>query len=195
LEASQILQEAERATVIVRQLLNVPRETQSETRLLSLAELVENTAELQRSMLAGSRIRLKLELQEGLPRVKGDYAQLQQVLLNLLQNAQQAMQESGVGRMLTVRVARAAAGRVRLEVQDDGPGIPEAIQSRIFDPFFTTKPAGKGTGLGLAIVSGFVRQQGGTIAVFSGPKGGARFVVELPAAEEGPQVVARGNRE
>jgi signal transduction histidine kinase/DNA-binding NarL/FixJ family response regulator len=188
LEASQIVREAERASGIVRQLLNVPRETQSETRLLSLTELVESTLELERRMLAGSPIHLRMELQEGLPPVKGDYAQLQQVLLNLLQNAEQAMQESGVGRIVTVRAARAAAGGVQLQVQDDGPGIPESVQSRIFDPFFTTKPAGKGTGLGLAIVSAFVRQHGGTIGVFSGAKGGTRFVVELPSAGEEPQV-------
>jgi CheY-like chemotaxis protein len=74
------------------------------------------------------------------------------------------------------------AGRARLEVWDDGPGIPGAIQARIFDPFFTTKPPGVGTGLGLAIVLGFVRQHGGTVNVLSPPKGGTRFVVELPAA-------------
>lgn len=84
--------------------------------------------------------------------MNGNYTQLQQALMNLLQNAKQAMQESGIGQTLTVRVVRGPAGQVHLEVQDDGPGISEAIQSRIFDPFFTTKPPGKGTGLGLAIV-------------------------------------------
>jgi two-component system, cell cycle sensor histidine kinase and response regulator CckA len=73
---------------------------------------------------------------------------------------------------------------VRLEVWDDGPGIPEALQARIFDPFFTTKPEGIGTGLGLAIVRGFVAQHGGSISVVSPPEGGARFIIELPAAEQ-----------
>lgn len=186
-EASQILREAERASRMLRDLLNVPRDTKPEMRLMSLTELAESTAELQTSVLAGSPIHLKMEFQEGVPRVNGDYAQLQQLLLNLLQNAQQAILESGVGRTLTVRVACGPVGQVLLEVQDDGPGIPEAIQSRIFDPFFSTKPPGKGTGLGLAIVSAVVKEHRGTIHVFSEPKKGARFVIELPAVVEDAQ--------
>jgi len=188
-EASLIFQEAERASGIVRQLLNLPPEDHPDMQLISLNELVESTLELQRASLAGSHVRLKTETEERLPRVRGDQGQLQQVLLNLLQNAQQAMQDSGRGSLLRVRTASAGPGRVRLEVSDDGPGIPEALHGRIFDPFFTTKPPGKGSGLGLAIVSGFVRQHGGTIAVFSSQNEGTRFVVELPAAEEAWQSV------
>lgn len=183
-EAAQILREAERAAGIVRQLLNFPRETRAEMRWMSLNELVENAAELQKSSLAARGLRLEVETGKNLPRIRGDFAQLQQVLLNLLENSQQAMQESGTGRVLTLRTAAARPGHVQLEVQDDGPGIPAALQPRIFDPFFTTKPAGKGTGLGLAIVSGFVRQHGGSVSVDSRPGGGARFVVELHAGRE-----------
>ena len=184
-EAWRILQEAERASRMVKQLLNLPGEPRPAWQLVSLNELVESTMELQRAWLSGSRLRLKLELENGLPRVRGDQGQLQQILLNLLQNAQQAMQESGKGSTLSLRTVSGGSGRVRLEVEDDGPGIPETLQERIFDPFFTTKPPGKGTGLGLAIVSGFVRQHEGTITVHSSPRGaGAKFVVELPAAEE-----------
>jgi signal transduction histidine kinase/FixJ family two-component response regulator len=183
-EARQILQEAERASGIVRQLLNLPREARPELQRVSLNELVESTVDLQRASLDASRVKLQVDTEVGLPRVRGDRGQLQQVLLNLLQNAQQAIQESGKAGSLLVRTASVAPGRVKLEVQDDGPGIPETLQSQIFDPFFTTKPPDKGTGLGLAIVSGFVRQHGGTIAVHSRPGEGARFTVELPAAEE-----------
>ena len=190
-EACQILQEAERASVIVKQLLNLPRDNGPEVQMVSINELVESTMELQRMSLAGSHLRLKMELEEGLPRVKGDQGQLQQVLLNLAQNAQQAMQESGIGSLLTVRTTSEASGRVKLEVQDDGPGIPEAVQRRMFEPFFTTKPAGKGTGLGLAIVNGFVRQHGGTVSVSSPRGGGACFQVELPAAEKAWQEARR----
>jgi two-component system, cell cycle sensor histidine kinase and response regulator CckA len=180
----QILEQAERATGIVKQLLDLPRETPPEMQWLSLNELAQRTTELQRAALELSGLQLQLQMEEGLPRVRGDYRQLQQALLNLLQNAQQAKEESGRGSLLIVRTASAGPGRVRLEVQDDGPGIPEALQARIFDPFFTTKAPGKGTGLGLAIVNGFVRKHGGTIHVEPKPGGGACFVVELPCATD-----------
>lgn len=191
-EARQILREADRAAGIVRQLLDLSRESRPEMRLVSLNELVERTVELQRELLVGSPLRLTVETEAALPRVNGDTGQLQQVLLNLLQNAQQAMEECGKGTAVNVRTAFGAPGRVELEVSDDGPGIPKTLQARIFDPFFTTKPAGMGTGLGLAIASGFVRQHGGTLSVHSPPGGGARFVVELPAAEEVRQSVSCG---
>src|SRR5258708_33715491 len=92
------------------------------------------------------------------------------------------MLQCGQGGLIGVRTASTGAGRERLEVWDAGPGVPGAIQARIFDPFFTTKPPGVGPGLGLAIVLGFVRQHGGTVHVLSPPKGGTRFLVELPAA-------------
>jgi len=191
-EGQQILKEAERATGILRQLLLLSRETRPELRLLSVNDLVTQTVELQNGPLAGSPLRVEVETTEPLPRVRGDFGQLQQVLLNLLQNAQQAAEESGRGSAILVRTASRGPGRVRMEVWDDGPGIPEALQARIFDPFFTTKPAGKGTGLGLAIVGGFVRQHGGTVSVHCPPGGGTQFVVELPTAEEAWQGVKRG---
>jgi len=177
-----ILEESERATTILRQLLALSRESLPERRRVSLNDLVDRTVELQKVALSGSRLRLIVEKQEGLPLIEGDYGQLQQVLMNLLQNAQQALAHSGTGSTIGVRTGLAGTSRVTLEVWDDGPGIPGVIQARIFDPFFTTKPPGVGTGLGLAIVLGFVRQHGGTVALASSsPQGGARFVVELPA--------------
>jgi len=183
-EAHRILEEAQRATAILRQLLYLSRDTQPERRLVSLNELVERAVDLQKETLAGKSLRLKVDMAERLPRVEGDSGQLQQVLLNLLQNAQQAIEHSRQGSTIGVRTSSVAPGRVRLEVWDDGPGIPEAIQARIFDPFFTTKPEGLGTGLGLAIVNGFVRQHGGSISVHCPPEGGTRFIMELPAAED-----------
>jgi len=177
-----ILEESERATAILRQLLVLSRESLPERRHVSLNELVDRTMELQRLALSGSQLRLIVQKQEGLPLIEGDYGQLQQVLMNLLQNAQQAIESSGTGSTIGVRTGFAGGSRVTLEVWDDGPGIPGVIQARIFDPFFTTKPPGVGTGLGLAIVLGFVRQHGGTVVLLSPPHGGARFVVELPVA-------------
>jgi signal transduction histidine kinase/ActR/RegA family two-component response regulator len=183
-EVRRILDEAERATSIVRQLLHFSRDVHSERCLISLNEPVERAVDLQRASLTGTSLRLQVDVAERLPRVSGDAAQLQQVLLNLLQNAQQAIQQAGRGTTIGVRTSVVGPDRVRLEVWDDGPGIPDALQSRIFDPFFTTKPEGIGTGLGLAIVRRFVAQHGGSISVVSPPEGGVRFVVELPAAEQ-----------
>jgi two-component system NtrC family sensor kinase len=178
--SQNILEESERATAILRQLLALSRESLPERRRVSLNDLVDRTVELQKLALSGSQLRLIVEKQEGLPLIEGDHGQLQQVLMNLLQNAQQAIEYGGTGSTIGVRTGFADGSRVTLEVWDDGPGIPGAIRARIFDPFFTTKPPGVGTGLGLAIVLGFVRQHGGAVSLLSPPHGGTRFVVELP---------------
>jgi len=180
-EVRGILGEAERATGVLRQLLRVSGEVHGVREPLSLNDLVDRTVSVIRATLGGSPIRLVVEKEPSLPRVEGDFGQLQQVLLNLLQNAQQAIEQSGKGGLIGVRTSSVGDRRLRLEVWDDGPGIPGAIQARIFDPFFTTKPPGVGTGLGLAIVLGFVRQHGGTVNVVSPPRGGTRVLVELPA--------------
>jgi signal transduction histidine kinase len=181
-EARGILAEAERAAGILRQLLQLSGEGRGARAAGSVNELVDRTVALMRSTLSGSAIHLMVEKGASVPEVQGDFGQLQQALLNLLQNAQQAITQSGKGGLIGVRTGSTSGGRAYLEVWDDGPGIPGSIQARIFDPFFTTKPPGVGTGLGLAIVLGFVRQHGGTVHVLSPPKGGTRFVVELPAA-------------
>ena len=96
--------------------------------------------------------------------------------MNLLINACDAIGKHGTIHIRT----RAVDGGVRVEIEDDGPGIPPEIQSRVFDPFFTTKPVGKGTGLGLSISHGIVERHGGRIWVESAPGRGTRFVLELP---------------
>jgi len=179
-EVPGILAEAERAAGILRQLLQLSGVGRSARAAVSLNELVDRTADLMRVTLSGGPVRLMVEKGVSIPDVEGDFGQLQQVLLNLLQNAQQAILQSGQGGLIGVRTGCTSAGGARLEVWDDGPGVPRAIQARIFDPFFTTKPPGVGTGLGLAIVLGFVRQHGGTVHVLSPAKGGTRFLVELP---------------
>ena len=183
-EARKIYQEAERASTILRQLLLNARETQPERRWVSLNQVVLTTMELQRFGLATEKIHLKLELDPAPPFVHGDAGQLQQVLMNLVGNARQAIVESGKSGNIRARTKWTGEGSVLLEVSDDGPGIPEGIMARIFDPFFTTKPAGAGTGLGLAIVLGIVREHGGQLNVSSPPSGGAIFTIELPAVTE-----------
>jgi two-component system NtrC family sensor kinase len=189
-EARQIYQEAERAGTILRQLLLNARETIPERRLVSLNQIVMRAVELQRFGLAAEKIRVDMDLDPALPLVQGDPGQLQQVLMNLVGNAQQALEEQGHGGIVRLRTRRIGERRVLLEVEDNGPGIPQAIQARIFDPFFTTKPAGVGTGLGLSIVLSVVREHGGQVHVISPPQGGAKFQIEMPSASERQQAEA-----
>jgi len=180
-EARKIHQEAERAGRILKQLLAHARETAPERRSISLNHIVLRAMELQRFSLAAEKIHVELNLDPVLPFVCGDAGQLQQVLMNLLGNARQALEQQGRGGTIRVRTAGNEHGHVTLVVQDTGPGIPQGILARIFDPFFTTKPAGVGTGLGLSIVLSIVREHGGRVHVTSPPGSGAHFTVELPA--------------
>ena len=185
-EALRILQEAERGTGILRQVLHNARDTQPERRPVSLNQIVLRAMEHQRFTLAAEKIRVELDLDPVLPFVQGDPGQLQQVLLNLVANAQQAIEYQDGGGTIRLRTRRSGEQRVLLEVEDTGPGIPQAIQARIFDPFFTTKPPGVGTGLGLSIVLSVVREHGGQIHVVSPAQGGTRFRIEFPAAVAAP---------
>src|SRR5260370_29955118 len=173
-EARRIYQEAERASTILRQLLLNARETIPERRLVSLNQIVMHAVELHRFGLAAEKIRVEVDLDPVLPFVHADAGQLQQVLINLFNNARQALEEQGPAGTIRLRTRRAGR-RVLLEIEDNGPGVPQAIQARIFDPFFTTKPAGVGAGLGLSIVLSVVRGHGGGERVHNPPQRGARF--------------------
>jgi signal transduction histidine kinase/CheY-like chemotaxis protein len=180
-EVRQIFQEAERASAILRQLLLSARDSRPERRRVALNQVVSRTLELQRFNPTAGNIHIALDLDPVLPFVFGDAGQLQQVLMNLIGNARQAIEEQGKGGTISVKTKRIAEKRVLLEVSDDGPGIPQSIQPRIFDPFFTTKPPGVGTGLGLAIVLGIVREHGGKLHLTSNVGQGTVFSIELPA--------------
>lgn len=193
-DAAKILQEAERASTILRQLLLTARETPPERRTLALNQVVLRTMELQRFSLAAEKIRIELNLDPALPVVRGDAGQLQQVLMNLLGNSRQAIEQHGQGGTIRVRTGRAGDRAVLLEVSDDGPGIPPGILARIFDPFFTTKAAGVGTGLGLSIVLSIVREHGGKVNVTSQPGSGAVFSIEIPAAASEESLPAERRR-
>jgi signal transduction histidine kinase/CheY-like chemotaxis protein len=181
-EARHIFQEAERASTILRQLLVTAREAPPGRAMVALNEVVSRTMELQRFSLTAEKIHVELELDPHLPFVHGNAGQLQQVLMNLMGNARQAVEPQGRGGTIQVSTRRAGERHVVLEVRDSGPGIPDSILARIFDPFFTTKPAGTGTGLGLSIVLGIVREHGGQVKVASPPTGGAIFTLEFPVA-------------
>ncbi len=182
-EARKVYQEAERARRIVKNLLYFARENKPERSTVDLNEIVERTVALRSYELKVENIAVACKLARDLPQTLADPYQLQQVVLNLVMNAEQALLEQrGQGRIEigTRAVLHCGEQRILLEVSDDGPGIPSEIASRIFDPFFTTKAPGVGTGLGLSIVYGIVRQHDGEVTFDSSPSAGTRFVVELP---------------
>jgi signal transduction histidine kinase len=180
-EVRQIFQEAERASGILRQLLFTAHEAPPERRPVAVNQVVQRALEVQTYGLAAEKIGIQLDLDPVLPFVLGDASQLQQVLMNLVGNARQAIEQTGKPGTILLRTRRTGERFVQIEVIDDGPGIPHAIQARIFDLFFTTKPPGVGTGLGLSIVLGIVREHGGRVQVSTSPSGGAAFSIELPA--------------
>jgi two-component system NtrC family sensor kinase len=176
-----IHREARRCQKIVGNLLSFARRHEPEMKLLSLNEVAESVIGLMAYQLRVDGFSVRVELDRGLPPLLGDAHQLQQALLNLVTNSQHALR-SGTprGGELSIRTSSERPGWILLEVQDDGPGVPEEIRSRIFDPFFTTKTAGQGTGLGLSIVYGIVTAHGGSIRLEDRAGGGALFRVELP---------------
>jgi two-component system NtrC family sensor kinase len=185
-EARRICQEAERAARVVRSLLMLARESKLERTVTHLNEIVERTLRLCAYDLQRGGITAELDLDPALPPTLANPVQLQQVVLNLLVNSQQAIGASGRPGRVALRT-RHAQGRIFLHVEDDGPGIPPDLQEKIFDPFFTTKPVGVGTGLGLSIVTGILRQHGGEIRVASMPGAGANFTVSLPLVSGRPE--------
>ena len=177
-----IKREADRAVGVIRDLLLFSRKTGPTQTLVDINEMVELTLRLRGYGLRSAGIDVRVELDPTVPRVAGDSQRLQQVLLNLIINAEYALQRADVKR-LVVRSERTRDG-VALLVQDSGPGIDEETRQRMFEPFFTTKPAGEGTGLGLSVSYGIVRAHGGFISVESAAELGTRFRVELPQARE-----------
>jgi signal transduction histidine kinase len=179
------IQRAEEATrrsaQTTKALLSFSHQSRPELRRLDLNAQVRDTSAILERLLGG-RIRLDLSLMEGLPPIAGDPVQLEQVLMNLVVNARDAMPNGGD---LHLRTFLEAEGGVGLEVQDTGCGIPVALLPHIFEPFITTKPLGKGTGLGLAMVFGIVKAHQGWIRADNPPGGGARFRISLPPAQEG----------
>jgi two-component system NtrC family sensor kinase len=184
-DARRISQEAERAGRIVKNLLLFSRETKAERRAVHLNEVVERTLSLRAYELKLQNIEVSLSLDPELPHALADAAQLQQAVLNLIVNAEQAITMGRADETITghiqIRTRGLEGDRLQLEVMDDGPGIPPEIVSRIFDPFFTTKPPGVGTGLGLSIVYGIVQEHGGEVSADNLRGRGAALSLELPA--------------
>ena len=181
--AETIYSEARRASRIVQNLLTFARQHKAEKVPTAINQVLDDTLELRGYELRVRGIDVRREYDESLPDTMADAHQLQQVFLNLITNAEQAMeQRDGHHHRLTVRTRR-SADSIRIEVEDTGAGIPPNLIERIFNPFFTTKPTGSGTGLGLSISLGIVREHEGRIWAENPQQTGARFVVEIPITE------------
>ncbi|HXH82796.1 MAG TPA: ATP-binding protein, partial [Candidatus Tectomicrobia bacterium] len=169
---------AQRVARIAQGLLSFARQAPHERRPIDLNQVVDETLVLMEKSIARDGVRLTCRLAPELPSVQGDASALQQVLMNLLTNARDAL--GGEGEVAIVTDATTDPRGVRLTVRDTGPGIPPDVLPRIFDPFFTTKP--EGTGLGLAVSYGIVRDHQGTVDVQSAPGRGTTFTLTFPAA-------------
>ena len=181
--AETIYSEARRASRIVQNLLTFARQHKAEKVPTAVNQVLDDTLELRGYELRVRGIDIRREYDDSLPDTMADAHQLQQVFLNLITNAEQAMeQREGHHHRLTVRTRR-NSDSIRIEVEDTGAGIPANLIERIFNPFFTTKPTGSGTGLGLSISLGIVREHEGRIWAENPPQAGARFVVEIPITE------------
>ncbi len=170
--------QAYRGKRITKQLLNFARETEMHIEDVDLNAALQDTLQLVRKSLASQSIVLAYDLDAGQPQLRTDTVQLQQVILNLVNNAADAIGAEGRISLAT----HTADAFVVIEVADDGPGIAAAIRDRVFDPFFTTKPVGQGTGLGLSICHGIVSALGGAITFECPAGGGTVFRVRLPIA-------------
>ena len=172
--------EAERAAKIVRSLLTFARKHEGAREPRPIAPLLETTLVLLKNELTAGKIETEVVIADGLPHVDIDANRLEQVFVNLVHNAAQAMQSSGVGDRIDISVEPWLKGVV-VSFADNGPGIPPDTAEHIFEPFFTTKAEGEGTGLGLSICQGILTEHGGRITYESARGGGAIFRVELPA--------------
>ena len=179
--AATIVREVDRAARIVRSLLRLARRADITPVRVQLNELVRDVAEIRQRVLRTDNIEVRTRMDQGAEAVLGLGQELQQVVINLVTNAEHAVR--GRPNAVIELATEAREGWVRLTVEDSGPGVPAEVRSRIFDPFFTTKSPDEGSGLGLSICQRVVAEVGGRIWLEdSSALGGAKFVVELPAA-------------
>ncbi len=177
-----IREEAERASAIVRNLLNFARKQDHQRAPADLRELLGSTMALLRNPLMSSRVEAHLDVEAGLPPIVLDSNRMQQVFVNLLTNAAQAIASTNRPGTVTLTARRFHEG-VAVDVRDDGPGMAPEVAQHVFDAFFSTKRDGDGTGLGLPISQGIVREHGGRITLVTEPGQGATFTVYIPFTE------------
>lgn len=186
---SRIVQEGERISTIIHNLLSFARENENEFRPVELKEVIHSCISLVDHQLKSEGIELELKLAESSCLITGNYMQLQQVILNTINNSRYALNErypeSAAGKRLQIHCGplETEEGKmIRVIVKDFGTGIPQGILDKLFEPFFTSKPAGKGTGLGLSISYGIVKKHGGTLSVDSMLNKYTDMIITIPEA-------------
>jgi PAS domain S-box-containing protein len=187
-----IYKEAQRATRITGNLLSFARRNEPERELGSINDILKKSLELHQYQMSLNGVELSVKLAPELPLTMVDSQQMQQVFINIIRNAEQAMIEAHGGGKLHINT-RAKDDVIKITFTDDGPGISEEDMTSIFDPFFTTKDVGKGTGLGLSICYGIVEGHGGHIYASSGSGKGTTFVVEIPVITGDRSIAENGD--
>lgn len=185
IRAKQIQTAAERCARVIRSFMAIARQNKAEKRSVAVAPLLDSALELLAYGLRSNGVAVYRDYEETMPAVFVDPDQLQQIVVNLIVNANQALQEVQGNRAIEVRTFVGDDNQARIVVDDSGPGIPAVIEAQIFDPFFTTKPLGVGTGIGLSISRGLAESQGGRLALTTSMLGGAAFELTVPLASLG----------
>ena len=187
-ELQSAMHQVRKATEIISHLRTFGRAAPVNRAPLAINQVIERALALMQEQLRLRQIEVDLQLSAEDPLVTGNAIQLEQVFINLVTNARDALMESPQRVIMIASVAQPRV--VDITVSDTGPGIPEELRQRIFDPFFTTKEAGKGTGLGLSITYGIIQDHEGSIAVVNQPDRGATFHIQLPRADAAQETVA-----
>lgn len=184
-QIQKISDAAERSAKIVKTFLTMARQQPAHFEAVDMNDVVKTAVDVARYGDLGKSVTMDYDLAPALPTCWADADQITQVLLNLILNAEHAIQSSGVGDRITVRtMPDADKGMIRVEVEDNGPGIPMAHRSRVFEPFFTTKDVGQGTGIGLTLSHRIVRSHNGQIILDKSLATGTRFLIEIPCAND-----------
>jgi C4-dicarboxylate-specific signal transduction histidine kinase len=184
-DLEKAMEQVRKATEIITHLRTFGRPASISLEPIDVREAINRALSLTSEQLRQRAIDVELDLSPDDAFVLGNPIQLEQVFINLLTNARDALSEDVDEKRIRIATAREGE-RVKITFSDTGPGIPPGLEQRIFDPFFTTKEVGAGTGLGLSITYGIVKEHGGQIVVANGADEGACFEIELPVADEVP---------
>ena len=177
-DVERILSDGERCRDIVNELLTFARQTNQKTRLEDINRALDRTRFLLANQALFQNVEFVLNLDPDLPPVPADIQQLNQVFMNLILNAADAME--GRGRITITTTSRPRQGSIRVEIRDTGPGLAQEDIPHLFEPFFTTKEEGQGTGLGLSVAYGIIQNHKGRIRARNAPEGGAALIIDLP---------------